>query len=241
MSDPMLELLAAPPSPPMSVDEDAVRLGGRRRLRRRRTLQYAAAAITVCALGGVGWVALPTAQSSLTSPAAGPPSTSATGAPSSGSVLTSSLDAAVGRVATSPTAVMLTLSDGAHVWVDPGPVSKAGDMRLAARLADGTPLGVASKAGVPLGRPYNVRVDWSRALLPDRLLVWGVDLKGSTNLKVDLAPGFKVVSTRSANVPSAAVMVWVIEVRNNQGKAPTSLNEVTGFSARTPATWPPSS
>ena len=35
MSDPILELLAAPPSPSMSVDEDAVHAGGRRRLRRR--------------------------------------------------------------------------------------------------------------------------------------------------------------------------------------------------------------
>ncbi|MFC7489621.1 MULTISPECIES: hypothetical protein [unclassified Knoellia] len=35
MSDPILELLAAPPNPSMSVDETAVYAGGRRRLRRR--------------------------------------------------------------------------------------------------------------------------------------------------------------------------------------------------------------
>lgn len=59
MSDPVLELLAAPPSPSLSVDEHAVYAGGRRRLR-RRTLRRSAvgvvgivgvAAITIGALG----------------------------------------------------------------------------------------------------------------------------------------------------------------------------------------------
>lgn len=75
MSDPILELLAAPPSPSMSIDEDAVYAGGRRRLR-RRTLRRtgfglgAAAAAAAVAFGvvgtGVGGEALP----------AGPPSSS---------------------------------------------------------------------------------------------------------------------------------------------------------------------
>lgn len=59
MSDPILDLLAAPPSPSLSVDEDAVYAGGRRRLR-RRTLRRtgfglgAAAAATAVAFAVVG-------------------------------------------------------------------------------------------------------------------------------------------------------------------------------------------
>lgn len=72
MSDPILELLAAPPNPPMSVDEDAVHAGGRRRLR-RRTLRrtgiglvgvVGATAIAFSTLGsGVGGEALPAGPS----------------------------------------------------------------------------------------------------------------------------------------------------------------------------------
>ena len=78
MSDPILELLAAPPSPTMSVDEDAVHAGGRRRLRRRnlrRTGLGAGAAVAAAAIafttlgGGLGGEALP----------AGPPSSVSSG------------------------------------------------------------------------------------------------------------------------------------------------------------------
>lgn len=46
MSDPILELLAAPPNPAMSVNEDVVRAGGLRRLR-RRTLRRTVVGVTV--------------------------------------------------------------------------------------------------------------------------------------------------------------------------------------------------
>jgi hypothetical protein len=76
MSDPILELLAAPPSPIMAVDESAVHAGGRRRLR-RRTLRrtgigvaglVGAAAIAFGTLGaGPGGEALPAGPSPTTS------------------------------------------------------------------------------------------------------------------------------------------------------------------------------
>ena len=72
MSDPVLDLLAAPPSPPMSVDITAVYAGGRRRLR-RRTLRRtgfgvgaaaAAAAVAFAVVSpGVGGEALPAGPS----------------------------------------------------------------------------------------------------------------------------------------------------------------------------------
>ncbi|KGN33943.1 hypothetical protein N802_07355 [Knoellia sinensis KCTC 19936] len=72
MPDPILELLAAPPSPSLAVDEDAVYAGGRRRLRRRALRRtglgvvgvVGAAAITFGALGsGVRNDALPAVPS----------------------------------------------------------------------------------------------------------------------------------------------------------------------------------
>lgn len=72
MSDPILELLAAPPSPAMSVDEDAVHTGGRRRLRRRNLrraglgagVAAAAAAVAFAVVGGpIGGTALPASPS----------------------------------------------------------------------------------------------------------------------------------------------------------------------------------
>ncbi|MFW5472220.1 hypothetical protein ACOCJ5_02830 [Knoellia sp. CPCC 206450] len=72
MSDPILELLAAPPAPSMSVDEDAVHAGGRRRLRRRNLrraglgagVAAAAAAVVVAVAGSpVGGSALPAGPS----------------------------------------------------------------------------------------------------------------------------------------------------------------------------------
>ncbi|MEO6020053.1 MAG: hypothetical protein ABIP45_07365, partial [Knoellia sp.] len=72
MSDPVLDLLAAPPSPSMSVDENAVYAGGRRRLRRRALRRTgfglgAAAAATAVAFAvvgsGVGGEALPAGPS----------------------------------------------------------------------------------------------------------------------------------------------------------------------------------
>lgn len=72
MSDPILELLAAPPAPVMAVDETAVHAGGRRRLRNRNLRRVglgagaaaAAAAIAFTALGsGLGGEALPAGPS----------------------------------------------------------------------------------------------------------------------------------------------------------------------------------
>ncbi|KRE42104.1 hypothetical protein [Knoellia sp. Soil729] len=75
MSDPILDLLAAPPTPSMSIDERSVHAGGRRRLRRRTMRRTgfglgaaaAAAAVAFATIGtGVGGEALP----------AGPPTSS---------------------------------------------------------------------------------------------------------------------------------------------------------------------
>ena len=72
MSDPILELLAAPPNPSMRVDEDAVHAGGRRRVRRRAARRgtlglmgvVGAAAIAFATLGGgVAGDALPAGPS----------------------------------------------------------------------------------------------------------------------------------------------------------------------------------
>lgn len=51
MSDPLLDLLQSPPAPPMSVDEDVVLAGGRRRVRRQAWVRasYAAAAALLVA------------------------------------------------------------------------------------------------------------------------------------------------------------------------------------------------
>ncbi len=72
MSDPILELLAPPPSPSLRVDDEAVYAGGRRRVRRRALRRTAAgvagvvgaAAIAFAALGsGAGRDALPAGPS----------------------------------------------------------------------------------------------------------------------------------------------------------------------------------
>jgi hypothetical protein len=59
MSDPILDLLATPPNPSMSVDEPAVYAGGRRRLRRRRLLTAAGAAAAALAIAGTIGVLAP--------------------------------------------------------------------------------------------------------------------------------------------------------------------------------------
>ena len=228
MSDPLLELLAAPPAPSMTVDEVAIHRGGRRRVRRQRAMRVAVAAVVVCGIGCVAWVAGPRAQT--TAPAATPPSRAVTA---------SLLDGPVAQIASSPTAVPLRLSDGARVWVDPGDLSKRGQMRVAARSAAGAELGAGSKATTPVGAPYNVTLDWSRTLLPDRLLVWGVALEGTTKFQPDFAAGMRVVSVQTALVPKTHVIVYALDVRASDGSAPGSINAVTGLQMQSPATWPP--
>ena len=227
MSDPLLELLAAPPAPPMTVDEVAIHRGGRRRVHRRRATRGAVAAVVACGMGGVAWAVTPRAQ--VIAPAATSPSHTAT----------SPVEGPVGRIASSPTAVPLELPDGARVWVDPGDMSKRGQMRVAARSATGAELGAGSKATTPVGAPYNVTLDWSRTLLPDRLLVWGVGLEGDTNFQPDLAAGMRVVSVQTALVPKTHVIVYALDVRASDGTAPGSINAVTGLQVQTPVTWPP--
>lgn len=58
MSDPILELLAAPPSPALSVDEDAVYAGGRRRLRRRALRRTGIGVVAVVGAAAVAFGAL---------------------------------------------------------------------------------------------------------------------------------------------------------------------------------------
>lgn len=59
MSDSLLDLLAAPPTPPLAVDELAVYAGGRARVRRRTWLLSGLTAATCVAVAGLGWSALP--------------------------------------------------------------------------------------------------------------------------------------------------------------------------------------
>lgn len=74
MSDPILELLASPPSPSLSVDENAVYAGGRRRVRQRALRRtafgvagvMAASAVAFAAIGpGFGGEALPAGEPSV--------------------------------------------------------------------------------------------------------------------------------------------------------------------------------
>ncbi len=58
MSDPILELLAAPPNPTMSVDETAVYAGGRRRLRRRTLRRTAVGVVGVVGVAAIAFGAL---------------------------------------------------------------------------------------------------------------------------------------------------------------------------------------
>lgn len=58
MSDPVLELLAAPPNPPMSVDEHSVYAGGRRRLRRRTLRRTAVGVVGVVGVAAIAFGAL---------------------------------------------------------------------------------------------------------------------------------------------------------------------------------------
>ncbi|WP_353952988.1 hypothetical protein V6K52_06020 [Knoellia sp. S7-12] len=60
MSDPILELLATPPNPSMSVDEHAVHAGGRRRLRRRTLRRTAAGLVGVVGIAAIAFGALGT-------------------------------------------------------------------------------------------------------------------------------------------------------------------------------------
>lgn len=222
MSDPVLDLLAAPPVPPMAVDEEAIRSGGRRRVRRQRAVRSVATIAAVGAIGGLGWAALPQRS-------AAPPAASATQ-----SKAPSPLDTKVDQVAASPTAVEVSLQDGTRVWIDPGDPSKRGHMQMAARSATGEALGTGAKATTPVGEPYNVTLDWTRTLLKDRLLVWGVDLPGTSQFKPDLAPGMRVVGTKTATAPGGKVMVYGIEVRTVDGHRPSSVDAVTGLAMRTP-------
>jgi hypothetical protein len=228
MSDPLLDLLATPPAPSMTVDEDAIHRGGRRRVRHQRATRGVVAAVVACGLGGVAWAAAPRAQ--VINPAATPPSHTATVSP---------LERQVARIASSSTAVALQLADGARVWIDPGDMSKRGQMRVAARSAAGTVLGVGAKATTPVGEPYNVTLDWSRTLMSDRLLVWGVGLEGDNNFRPDLATGMRVVSVKTALVPKTHVIVYALDVRASNGTAPESVNAVTGLQMQSPVTWPP--
>jgi hypothetical protein len=70
MSDSLLELLATPPAPPMSVDELAVYAGGRARVRRRGWLRGGLAGATAVALATMVWANLPTGTTSDLRPGA---------------------------------------------------------------------------------------------------------------------------------------------------------------------------
>lgn len=227
MSDPILQLLAEPPAPPMVVDEYSIRRGGRRRLQRRRFVRIAGSYAAAVVIGVVVWTGAAhrvieraqvfAAERSAVSP----------------------LDAKVYDVALSPGAVAMTLPDGAKVWVDPGKLSTKSQMRMAARNPSQAALGVGSKATEPVGKPYFVPMDWSRTLVSDRLLVWGVDLEGTAEFKPDLHGGARVVSTTSALIPGTHSIVYVLDVRSPSGGAPASVDAVTGMSMRTPRSWPP--
>jgi hypothetical protein len=206
----------------MAVDEEAIRTGGRRRVRRQRAVRSVATLAAVGAIGGLGWAALP--ERPTAAPAASAPHSAAP----------SSLDIKVAEIAASPTAVEVPLADGTRVWIDPGDLTKRGHMRMAARSATGVALGAGAKSTAPVGEPYNVTLDWTRTLVKDRLLVWGVDLPGTSQFKPDLAPGMNVVGTKTAKAAGGKVMVYVIDVRTADGRRPSTVEAVTGLGMRTP-------
>ena len=230
MSDPIIDLLSAPPVPTMHVDEDVIRVGGLRRVRRRRLIRGASTGLAVVAAAAAVWVALPQAATRDLAPAGSAIATRHT---------MSALDKTVAGIVSSPSAVPLKLDDGTRVWIDAGTLDQKGHMRLAARSTSGESLGAGSKATEPVGRPYNVPIDWTRTLLPDRLLVWGVDLEGTTDFKPDLNSGATVVSTATAVIPGTHSMVYVLDVRAPGASAPASVNVVAGVASKTPTSWPP--
>ncbi|KGN40078.1 hypothetical protein [Knoellia aerolata] len=79
MSDPILELLAAPPNPSMSVDEEAVHAGGRRRVRRRALRRTAVGVAGVAGAAAFAFAALGTGADRDALPAGPSPSIGAAG------------------------------------------------------------------------------------------------------------------------------------------------------------------
>ncbi|MFC7487689.1 hypothetical protein ACOCJ7_15890 [Knoellia sp. CPCC 206453] len=79
MSDPILELLAAPPNPSMTVDETAVYAGGRRRLRRRTLRRTAVGVVGVVGVAAIAFGALGTGIGNDALPAGPSPSASSSG------------------------------------------------------------------------------------------------------------------------------------------------------------------
>ena len=80
MSDPILELLAAPPNPSMSVDEDAVHAGGRRRVRRRALRRTAVGVAGVAGAAAFAFAAIGSdCDRASTLPAGPPPAVSTVG------------------------------------------------------------------------------------------------------------------------------------------------------------------
>lgn len=79
MPDPILELLAAPPSPSLSVDEQAVYAGGRRRLRRRTLRRSAVGVVGVVGVAAIAFGGLGTGLGTDALPAGPTPTTSASG------------------------------------------------------------------------------------------------------------------------------------------------------------------
>lgn len=79
MSDPVLELLAAPPSPSLSVDEHAVYAGGRRRLRRRTLRRTGIGVVGIVGVAAIAFGALGTGVGTDALPAAPTPTASSSG------------------------------------------------------------------------------------------------------------------------------------------------------------------
>lgn len=79
MSDPILELLAAPPSPSMRVDEDAVHAGGRRRVRRRALRRAGVGVAGVVGAAAIAFAALGTGAERDALPAGPSPSVGTAG------------------------------------------------------------------------------------------------------------------------------------------------------------------
>lgn len=79
MSDPILELLAAPPSPSLFVDEHAVYAGGRRRLRRRTLRRTGIGVVGVVGAAAIAFGALGTGVDNDALPAGPTPSVSTAG------------------------------------------------------------------------------------------------------------------------------------------------------------------
>lgn len=113
MSDPILELLAAPPNPSMRVDETAVYAGGRRRVRRRAVRRGALGMVGVVGAATIAFAALGTGVDRSALPA-GPSPSGGTAGRVSADVLDGrfAVEVVPGAPADQPNVIFYAVKDG---------------------------------------------------------------------------------------------------------------------------------